>query len=280
MAVRGPAQGHEPAEAVGGQSLNLAERAALRFVQVIDQRAGRPNHQRLPVTIKGVQRAHAEVLFQRLPGGALFKAPIGQPADGSLRIRQAGVPFRQQQLGGRQASQLLHQLVQGVQLRGGELAGGDIRIGQAGLLPFTDHGRQIVVAPCFEHARLNDRAGGEDAHHLPRHQPLHQLIAHLLAERHLVAFGDQPGDVVFDGMIGYAGHRHALILAYRPAGEHQVQLRRCNLGVLIKRFVEIAQPEEENRIRMLALDIQILPARWGYFLGGQGMDDSRFVRRR
>jgi hypothetical protein len=51
-----------------------------------------------------------------------------------------------------------------------------------------------------------------------------------------------------------AGHGDALALGDRAAGQDQVQLAGCDLGVLIERLVEVAQPEKDDRVGVLLFD--------------------------
>ena len=90
-------------------------------------------------------------------------------------------------------------------------------------------------------------------------------IFNLVTHRHLEPFFHQFGNVPFAGMVGKA--RHGYI--DRAFGEHNVQGGRdCN-GIVKKGFVKIANPEEQQKIGIPLLDLQILPHHWGVlFLRG------------
>ena len=74
-----------------------------------------------------------------------------------------------------------------------------------------------------------------------------------------VALLDQPRDVPFGGVVRHAGHRHPLAAADVAAGEHDVERLRHDLGVVVERLVEVAQAEEEDRVRMARLHLKVLP---------------------
>ena len=71
----------------------------------------------------------------------------------------------------------------------------------------------------------------------------------------------------------HAGHGHALPLGDVARGEHDVQLVRHRVGVVVKGLVKIAQPKEEDGIRVLALDCRYC-ARMGVRFSLLGMVTS------
>jgi hypothetical protein len=108
-------------------------------------------------------------------------------------------------------------------LRHGELAGGDVHEGQPHLSLPHYHAGQVVVALAVEQSRLDDGAR--------RHQPddlaLHHAfclagLGHLLADSHLVAAGDEPGQVAVQGVVRDARQRHLVALAHLAGGQHDV----------------------------------------------------------
>ncbi len=174
--------------------------------------------------------------------------------------------FGQQQLGRTQAGQLGAQLAEHVragELGDFELPGGDVGVGHTGVI--IDHQRtgQIVVAVAAQQAGLDDRAGRDHADHFPPHQALPGHLTDLLADGHMVAFFDQPGQVVLDRVVGNAGHWHPGAFGHVARGEHDVQFPGGEFRVLVKRLVEIAQTEKHDRVRVLPFDIQILLANGG-----------------
>ena len=150
--------------------------------------------------------------------------------------------------------------------RGGELAGGDVGVGQARAQRSAverQHERgEVVVALLGEQSRLDQRARRDHAAHDPRDEllALGRLVADLLGDGDLVAGVDQLGDVAVDRVVGHAGQRHTLVLADRPRGQDDVADARHDLGVVVEGLVEIAQAEEQDDVGVLLLERQVLAA--------------------
>ncbi len=222
----------------GGQGVQAGGELLLR------RRAGRvqPEAGLAPVLAAAVQALDQEV-YQ----GPVAVGPVGEH----------GLPRGE-------AAQLVIEVL--VRLRSGEggdgaLAGGDVAEAQPRARAVPVHGADEVVAPLLQHGGGHHRAGGDDADDVPVHQPLGQgRILHLLADGHLVALGDQPGDVGVGAVVGHAAHGGALRrrLAPVPAGQGQLQLLGYQLGVLVEHLVKITQPEKQNTVRVQLLHAQIL----------------------
>ena len=130
-----------------------------------------------------------------------------------------------------------------------------------GDLPPGDGGDQVVVALGVQHGVFHDRAGGQNARDLALDQPLRQLgVFDLVADGGLVALGDQPGDVPFQGVVRDAGHRDArpgrLVLAPR---QRDLQFAGDGLGVLAVGLIEVADAHQQTHIGPLGLDLKVLP---------------------
>ena len=222
----------------GGQGVQAGGELLLR------RRAGRvqPEAGLAPVLAAAVQ-----ALDQEVHQGPVAVRPVGEH----------GLPRGE-------AAQLVIEVL--VRLRPGEggdgaLAGGDVAEAQPRARAVPVHGADEVVAPLLQHGGGHHRAGGDDADDVPVHQPLGQGgVLHLLADGHLVALGDQPGDVGVGAVVGHAAHGGALRLrlAPVPAGQGQLQLLGYQLGVLVEHLVKITQPEKQNTVRVQLLHAQVL----------------------
>ena len=84
------------------------------------------------------------------------------------------------------------------------------------------------------------------------------LLAHLLADGDVIAFLDEPGEVVVDGVIGNAGQRRPDPLANRSRGQDDIEFARSDFCVLVEGLVEVPQAEKEYCARILAFDLQVL----------------------
>lgn len=85
-----------------------------------------------------------------------------------------------------------------------------------------------------------------------------------LHNRDLIARLDQLGEVIVDRMVGDAGERDAVAGAHVPAGEDNVADEGDNLGIVVKRLVEIAETEQDDGIGKLLFDAQVLLADRGH----------------
>ncbi len=173
----------------------------------------------------------------------------------------------QHRLGGGKAAQLVEEV--GQPLRPGKgggvgLAGGDVTGAQGGVVVVQINTGAEVGAPLLQTRAVDDGAGG----HHPDDVPLDESLGGggvlgLLADGHLIALGDKPGDVGVGGVVGDAAHRHLLVeglgLVLVPRGQRQVQLAGGGAGVGAEHLVKVAQAEEQDRVGILFLDLHILP---------------------
>ena len=102
-------------------------------------------------------------------------------------------------------------------------AGRDIGKADAGLparaAAFGDDRAEVVVLILGQHTRFDDGARRDDPDDIPLDDALGERgVFDLLADRNLVALGDEPGCVGFVGVIGHAAHRGALLPAAGFAG--------------------------------------------------------------
>ena len=162
--------------------------------------------------------------------------------------------------------QLVEQVLRPVRtLEGGDvgLASGDVAHAEARAGVVQIQPRAEVGASLLQAGRVNDRAGGHHPDDVPVHQPLGRgRVLGLLADGYLVALGDEPGDIRVRGVIGDAAHGdlllEALVLVLIPGGQDQVQLLGRLPGVVAEHLVKISQPEKQDGVLILFLNLQIL----------------------
>ena len=148
-----------------------------------------------------------------------------------------------------------------VELRGIDRAGGDIAEAEPPAATFGKETGKIVVTPLFQHGALRHRAGGDDAGDIPAHQALGRgRVFRLFADGDFIALGDEPGDIAFGRVERHAAHRRLLrfCLAPVPGRQGQLQLLGGEFGVLAEHLIKITQPEEQDAILVLRLDLHIL----------------------
>ena len=154
-------------------------------------------------------------------------------------------------------------------VRRAEFAGRNVAEGDGAGVPLEIHGREIVRPPLLEHGALGHGAGRDDADDVALDQPLRQRrVLHLLADGDLVALGDEPADVRLRRVIRHAAHRRALVGIFHVAvarREREIQLPRRRPRVVVEHLIEIPQPEKQQAVRLLLLDLIILPLHGGHF---------------
>ena len=182
--------------------------------------------------------------------------------------RQRGRRLRRQDLPRAESGHDLGALVEAVvppELGGAEVAGREIHPGGAqGSLcrgPVVAGGHQVGAFRSFEVRGVEVGGGGRH----PGDAAAHRAAAlprrlHLFADGDPVAGPHQPTDVPLRRLVGNAGHRDGDPVAVLLArGDRQVERRGRGPGVLVEHLVEVAHAEEQERVRGLALQFQVLP---------------------
>ena len=267
---------HELRSGIRVQSGELRRTAALRLQHVGQQRARRPHPRPQFVDAEAGQRAHPEMRAQHLVRRARLEVPVvhRREMDAGRQGRAALCPAAGQQHFARgQPGELLDDTGRRAfasKLRHGKFAGRHVGVGQPAALPapcrhiaHRQHRQQVVVLVFAQQAGFCHRPRCDHPRHLALDQPFAVRLGHLLAHGDVMPLFDQPGDVALHRMIGHARHRHALVLADRAAGQHQIKLTRCRFGITIERLVEVAQAEQHDAVRIVLLDVEILLAKWG-----------------
>ena len=113
--------------------------------------------------------------------------------------------------------------------------------------------------------RFQHGAGGNHPDDAPFHDaPAGGGVAQLLADCHLVALPDEPGQVGVQRHHGDAGQGYGgVAFAHRTRGQGDFQRRRQGVGILVKALVKIAHPKEQDGVRVGMLNRQPLPAHRG-----------------
>ena len=193
------------------------------------------------------------------PGGAGHDV-LAQVAAGLFQVRV----FGDQEFDGPQAMQLVHHGSEAFGLGEGEAAIGEVEAGDALLRGAGVDADQQVVGPGFQQALLRHGAGRHDAGHLAGDRAFRQgWVADLLAYRHRFAQPDQLGQVRLHSVKRHAGHGDGLAFGgFAPGGQGDVQQPGRFLGVLEKQLVEIAHAKEQQVVRVLGLEAQVLLNDW------------------
>ena len=173
-------------------------------------------------------------------------------------LEALGQPCRGEDLAWRQLGQRSRQRP-GLERLGDKGPGRDVDPGETQLAAGLGHGHEPVAAACVEQALLGQRPRGDDSDHVPSDQRLARppaglgRVLELLADRDAKALADQPVQVDLGAVDRHAAHRDVVTRMAAALGERNVQGRRCGERVLEEQLVEVAHPEEQQRVGMLTL---------------------------
>src|SRR6266850_545555 len=145
--------------------------------------------------------------------------------------------------------------------RGLKFAGGEIDVGEANGrargVP-GDRSEEIIFAG-VEDGDIGGRAGRDHANDFAANEFLARAgLLHLVADGDFETGANQARDVAFGGVIRNAAHGNGLAFFAVARGERDLQLARGNDRVLVEKFVEIAEAEEQQSVRIARLDGVIL----------------------
>jgi hypothetical protein len=235
ITAAGGVQDHAVLVALDPQSGQMRQGIALGVLDVLQQATGGGDRDRLIGTAETVQIAHAELGAQRARGAVPVEMPGCLPTQTGMVAPAIGWAeiLADQQFGRFQALQLVAAPPRHAP-GDGEPAAAQIQTGQTvGLLHLVQRDQQVVAA--FVQQRfIGQRAGGDDAYHPPFHRPFAGGgIAHLLADRHRQPQFDQLGQIAFDRVKWYAGHRDGLTGGLAPAGQGDVEQFGGATGVVV-----------------------------------------------
>src|SRR5467141_1596046 len=120
-------------------------------------------------------------------------------------------------------------------------------------------GREEIVFAGVKKRPVSSRTWRYHAHHLAAHELFARTGQfHLIADRDLESGANQARDVAFRGVVRNAAHGNRLALFAVARGESDLKLARGDYRVFVEKFVEIAQAEEQQGVRVARLDGVIL----------------------
>src|ERR1035437_10089657 len=272
---------------VEANAVHMIERATLRRANVMQNRSRRSCCRRPVRQSESFQREHAKMVFdlrngvvgrehpiveRRLgPGGIFQRRDAGRRSGYGRRSAAAGLVEegkrrREQHLARTEHQQLLTHAALGVFA---------LKFGRTKFAGRKVQGREAESNSCLRHAtqkiilfrsemRVSRGAWREHTRDFALHQRFgYARVFHLFADGDLEAFADQLADVVLGGVVWHAAHRYGNAFFLVARGQRDLQLPRREHGVLEEEFVEVAQPEEDERVGMVFLDRGILPHQRG-----------------
>ena len=242
-------------KSAGGMRLDAADVADIPAQiarHVIERRARRTHAQRRGFERVSVERHHLEVPGQHLARRVGKEAPVldarHRHARGRRGQRALGHGVGDQDFGGAPARDDFRRGLQPRAVFHPERARGQLQPRDADAALARIQRAQEVARGRFEDGFLHRRARRDDPRDFPRHEPLGLGgILDLVADRDLASRAQEASDVVLRRVIRHAAHGHGL-----AAGQRDIEQAGGFPGVIEKHLVEIAQPEEKNRIRRQA----------------------------
>src|SRR5260370_27072878 len=123
---------------------------------------------------------------------------------------------------------------------------------------FCDRREEIIFAG-VEDCAVSSSTRSDDPHHFAPYEFLARTwLFHLIADGDFEAAANQARDVAFGGVVRNAAHGNRLALFAVARRERNLKLARRDDGVFVKQFVEIAQAEKQQGVRVARLDGVIL----------------------
>ena len=128
---------------------------------------------------------------------------------------------------------------------------------------------QHVVASLLQQRLVGDGSRGDDTHHLALHRALGLAgVAALLANGDRLALAHQPRQVGIEGNYRHTGHGNRRPRGGAALSQCNIQQLRGAARIVIEHLVKIAHAVEQQHVRMLRLDAQVLLHHGGVILQG------------
>jgi hypothetical protein len=243
----------------GAQAAQVRQRSLLRIAHILQKAARCRDGERAVGTAEAGQIARLELLTQRARRGLHVEVPRRALADEG---RRAGGLLRllgNEQLCRPQPLDLASQRLIPFGFEHAEAAARQLEPGQTEPVFVPEEGGQQRVAALFQKCLVRHRARSDDAHDLTLDRPLRLgRIADLLADRDRLAASHELRQITFDAVERHARHRYRLAGGLPARRQRDVEQSRGALGVVVEQLVEIAHAIEQQRVRVLRLQAQVL----------------------
>ena len=256
----------------------MRQRRFLRFLHVGKQCAGRCHCQRQVGAAEAGQVARPKLRTQGHQRGIRLKMPDRAVTPLTCGL---GVPAERRGILGNQnlrRPQSLQFRLQGflaVQLHDAEPSCGQVQPGDAEAACIVGgrvgcpslgraqgahtHAGDQGVASFLEQRLVGDGAGRDHPHHLALHRALGLArFAALLTDGHGLAGANQSLQVGIQGNGRNTSHRDGSSGGRAALRQRDIEQCRCATGVVIEHFIEIAHAIEQQHLRIVGLDAQVL----------------------
>ncbi len=129
------------------------------------------------------------------------------------------------------------------------------------------HGAEEAGLAGIEHLVVEDHAGRHHPGHLALHDGRLPRLLDLVADGDLEPLLQEARHVSASGVVGHPAHRD-LVVPLRARRQRDLERLRGGHGVLEEHLVEVAEPEEEDGVRVPRLRLEVL----AHHRGGRGGD--------
>jgi hypothetical protein len=258
VAARRRIELHCFAAVLGTQTAQVRQRGLLSIAHILQETACGCDRENTIGAAEAGQIARLELLTQRPGRGLQVEVPRRTLADESRHARRQRM-LGNEQLGGAQALDLARQRFAALRFEHVEAAARQLQPGEAEALAVAEQRSEQRVAALFEECLVGDRARRHDAHHLALDRPFGLgRIADLLADRDRFAAPHELRQVALDAVERHARHRNRLASRLAARGQRDVEQARGALRIVIEQLVEIPHAVEQQHVRMLRLEAQVL----------------------
>ena len=238
----------------------MADRRALRGLRVLEQRTGRADGEVHSLDAEPRKIAGPKMFGEHPRGRCVVEMPVGE----TLRRDVDAVEPRHRRGVGKQdlrrtETREFRRERRRCGVHRAEVAGGEREPCDPDAALRRDDRHQDVVATVVQQRRIGERAGCHDTCDAAFHRALgRRRVADLFADRDRLAELHESREIRLDRVEGHARHPDRLARRGTALRERDVEQARGAFGVLEEEFVEVAHAVEQQLVRMLRLDPEVL----------------------
>ncbi len=243
------------ADALRDDGDDVRERLSLGLPRVLEQGAAGGDRRLHVLAAVAGEAGRAELSEQNFLPGIEIEVPLGQPG---YREPVRNRAFGREDFRRTDAAQLVLQQMRR-NLGDAQVAAREVEPREAHRALGLRQGEQDVIGFFVEQLRVGQRPRGDDPRDLAVDRTLgSRRIADLLADRHRLAEAHQLGEVLVHRVIRHARHLDRRARRCAARGEREIEQPRGALRVVVEHLVEVAHAVEQQDVRVLRLQAQVL----------------------
>ena len=249
---------------------NMCYLRVQRLFQILQDGASGNDTTLQMVDAKAFQRLHVEVLIEFLVGCLLSKHPVveleGHQTIAKITLKVVLTSTVVEHLLGLEVANKLFDVVVGTLARQ-EFTRRNVEERHTTRALAKVDSSQKVVLLVVQHRILHGHTWGHQFRDAALDQFLRQLrIFQLVADGHTLASPDELWQIGVQRMVREPRHLVALVVAVVTVGQRDAEYLRGNDGVLAIGLVEVAATKQQQRLRVLGLEVEKLFHHRGEFL--------------